>query len=309
MASVEGMRDLTIIGGGPAGLAAAIYGSRSGLNTLVLERQMTGGQVAMTDLIENYPGFPEGISGFELVEKMKKQALRLGAVIREVEAVEGFKSGDAKEIQTSDSTFTARSVIIATGVDPMGLDCVGEKKFRGRGVSYCATCDGAFFKDKTVAVIGGGNSAVEEALYLTRFAGKVYLVHRRDELRADRVYRDRAEAEPKIDILWTSQLREVRGGDKVESMYVEFTDKGEFRDIKVDGVFFYVGQQPNSHFLNGVVDLDERGFVLTNEELRTSSPGVYAAGDVRANYLKQVVWAAGEGALAVRGVERYLDGT
>src|SRR5664279_2835225 len=149
MASVEGMRDLIIIGGGPGGLAAAIYGSRSGLKTLVLERQMTGGQVAMTDLIENYPGFPQGISGFELVEKMKKQALRFGAAIREVEAVEGFKSGDAKEIQTPDSTFAARSVIIATGVDPMGLDCVGEKKFRGRGVSYCATCDGAFFKDKT----------------------------------------------------------------------------------------------------------------------------------------------------------------
>src|SRR5680860_1541498 len=286
MASVEGMRDLIIIGGGPAGLAAAIYGSRSGLKTLVLERQMTGGQVAMTDLIENYPGFPEGISGFELVEKMKKQALRFGAEIREVEAVEGFKSGDAKEIQnypgfpegisgfelvekmkkqalrfgaeireveavegfksgdakeiqTSDSTFTARSVIIATGVDPMGLDCVGEKKFRGRGVSYCATCDGAFFKDKTVAVVGGGNSAVEEALYLTRFAQKVFIVHRRDELRADHVYRKRVEADPSIEILWTSQLREIRGQDKVESMYVEFTDKGEFRDIKVDGVFFY----------------------------------------------------------------------
>src|SRR5680860_1176137 len=264
MASVEGMRDLTIIGGGPAGLAAAIYGSRSGLNTLVLERQMTGGQVAMTDLIENYPGFPEGISGFELVEKMKKQALRFGAEIREVEAVEGFKSGDAKEIQTSDSTFTARSVIIATGVDPMGLDCVGEKKFRGRGVSYCATCDGAFFKDKTVAVVGGGNSAVEEALYLTRFAQKVFIVHRRDELRADHVYRKRVEADPSIEILWTSQLREIRGQDKVESMYVEFTDKGEFRDIKVDGVFFYVGQQPNTLFLDGQIDVDERGFIVTD---------------------------------------------
>lgn len=307
MNSEGNVHDVIIIGGGPAGLTAAVYASRSGLDTLVLERQMAGGQAAMTDFIENYPGFPEGISGFDLVDGIKRQALRFGAQLQEIEAVESIEPGDVKVIETGDGRYEARTVIVATGVDPKGLGCVGEERFVGRGVSYCATCDGAFFKDKTVAVIGGGNSAVGEALYLTRFAGKVYLVHRRDELRADRVYRDRAEADPKIEILWTSQVREVRGGDKVESMYVEFTDKGEFRDIKVDGIFFYVGQQPNSGFLNGVVSLDEKGFVLTDEQLSTSSPGIYAAGDVRENDLKQVVWAAGEGALAVRGVERYLD--
>ncbi len=299
--------DVAIVGAGPAGLTAAIYTARSGLKTLVLERQMAGGQVAMSDIIENYPGFPQGIGGFELAEHLKQQALRFGADVREIEEVEKVVPGTVKQVVTAEGTYRARSVLVATGVDPKGLGCAGEEKFRGRGVSYCATCDGAFFKDKVVAVIGGGNSAVEEALYLTRFARKVYLVHRRDELRADWIYVQRAEADPKIEILWTCQLREVRGEDRVESMYVEFTDKQELHDIKVDGVFFYVGQRPNTAFLEGTAQLDAQGFIVTNDHLQTTSSGIYAAGDCRVNDLKQVVWAAAEGALAAKWIQHYLD--
>ena len=304
---MDELYDVAIIGAGPSGLAAAIYTSRAGLRTLVLERQMAGGQVAMTDHIDNYPGYADGISGFDLIEQMKQQAVRFGAVLQEVEAVEELVPGDTKQLVTADGTYAARSVVIASGMDPKGLGCAGEDTFRGRGVSYCATCDGAFFRDKVVAVVGGGNAAVEEALYLTRFARKVYLIHRRNELRADHVYVERVHAEPKIEVLWSAHLREVRGADKVESVLVEFIDKDEMHDIKVDGVFFYVGQSPNTAFLDGVVSFDERGFILTDEMLATSSPGVFAAGDCRANRLKQVVWAAAEGALAARGVEVYLD--
>jgi thioredoxin reductase (NADPH) len=302
--------DLIVIGAGPGGLTAALYASRAGLRTLVLERQMAGGQVAMTDVIENYPGFEEGIGGFDLIYKMKAQALRFGAELREIEGVERLSLEEGhrvKVVQTAGETYRAKTVIIASGLDPKGLGCKGEGMFTGRGVSYCATCDGAFFRDKVVAVIGGGNSAVEEALFLTRFASKVYLAHRRDQLRADQVYRRRADDNPKIEILWKCELREVRGADKVTSMYVEFTDKAEFHDIKVDGVFFYVGQSPNTAFLQGLVELDGRGFVKTDEQLATVVPGIFAAGDCRANELKQVVWAAAEGALAVRGVEHYLE--
>jgi thioredoxin reductase (NADPH) len=302
--------DVIIIGAGPAGLTAAVYASRGGLKTLVLERRMAGGQVAVTEMIENYPGFPEGIGGFELMELMKQQAVRFGAELREIQEVEAVESGSArapKTVVTSEGTYSGRAVIVATGVDPQSLNCAGEGTFIGRGVSFCATCDGAFFREKTVAVIGGGNSAVEEALYLTRFAKKVYLVHRRDKLRADWVIQERARLNPKIEFLWTAQLREVRGTDKVTSMMVEFTDKGETREIAVDGVFMYVGQKPNTDFVRGLVDMDGTGFIKTGDTLETSAPGIFAAGDCRVNLLKQVVWAAAEGALAARAVENHLD--
>lgn len=302
--------DVIIIGAGPAGLTAAVYTSRGGLKTLILERRMAGGQVAVTEMIENYPGFPEGIGGFELMELMKQQALRFGAELREIEEVETVVAGASlgpKSVVTSDETYYGRVVIVATGVDPQSLNCAGEDTFMGRGVSFCATCDGAFFRDKTVAVIGGGNSAVEEALYLTRFAKKVYLVHRRDKLRADWVIQERARLNPKIEFLWTAQLREVRGTDKVTSMMVEFTDQGETHEIAVDGIFMYVGQKPNTDFVHGLVDMDGTGFIKTGDSLETSVPGIFAAGDCRVNLLKQVVWAAAEGALAARAVEHYID--
>ncbi len=302
------MYDVVILGAGPAGLTAAIYSARGGLKTLVLERQMSGGQIATTDLVENYPGFPDGIGGFELTELMKQQALRFGAEIREIEAVESIVPGPAHQVMTSSGTYQGRSLIVATGVDPVGLGCGGEAQFMGRGVSYCATCDGALYRDKVVAVVGGGNSAVEEALFLTRFARKVYIVHRRDKLRADWVLQQRAFENPKVEILWSAQVREIRGTEAVKSMYVEFAEPSEFRDVEVDGVFLYVGQRPNTEFVKDLpLRRDPVGFILTDDELATSISGVFAAGDCRANELKQVVWAAAEGALAARSAARYVE--
>jgi thioredoxin reductase (NADPH) len=302
--------DVVIIGAGPAGLTAAIYASRGGLDTLVLERRMAGGQVAMTEMIENFPGFPEGIGGFELMDLMKQQALRFGARLQEIQEVESVTPGTGggpAHVVTSEGTYRGRAVIVAAGVDPQSLNCAGESQFMGRGVSFCATCDGAFFRNKTVAVVGGGNSAVEEALYLTKFADKVFIIHRRDRLRADYVYQERARQNPKIEFLWSAQLREVRGREKVASMLVEFTDKAETHEIAVDGIFMYVGQKPNTGFLRGLVDMDAAGFIKTGDTLETSVPGIFAAGDCRVNLLKQVVWAAAEGALAARAAERYVD--
>jgi thioredoxin reductase (NADPH) len=299
--------DVIIVGAGPAGLTAAIYATRGGLSALVLERKVAGGQMMLTDHVENYPGFAEGVTGEELADVMRRQSLRFGAELREVEAAQTLVPGSTKQLVTSSGTYAAKAVILACGVDPTGLGCPGEYEFRGRGVSYCAVCDGFLFEDKVVAVIGGGNSALEEALYLAHLARKVYVVHRRDELRADRICCSRAEENPKIEILRSCQLREIRGGrEGVEFMLVEFADKKEPASIPVDGVFFYVGQTPNTGFLRGVVELDPRGFIVTNDHLETSSPGIFAAGDCRANQLKQVVWAAAEGALAAEGAERYL---
>ncbi len=302
------MYDVLILGAGPAGLTAAIYSARGGLKTLVVERHMAGGQIATTDLVENYPGFPEGIGGFELTEQMKQQAVRFGAEIREIEAVEAIAPGAVHRVVTSAGTYEGRALIIATGLDPVGLGCGGEAQFTGRGVSYCATCDGALYRDKVVAVVGGGNSAVEEALFLTRFARKVYIVHRRDKLRADWVLQQRAFDNPRIELLWKAQVREIRGGDAVASIHVEFTDSGEFQDIPVDGVFLYVGQRPNTQFLKDLpLRRDPTNFIITDDQLSTSVSGVFAAGDCRANELKQVVWAAAEGALAARSAARYIE--
>lgn len=301
--------DLLILGAGPAGLTAAIYAARSGVKTVVLERQMAGGQIATSDLIENYPGFPQGIGGMELMGLFKEQAERFGADIREIEAVEEFIPGDTHQVVTSSGWYGGHAVLIATGLDPQNLGCRGEERFVGRGVSYCATCDGAFFRDRAVAVVGGGNSAAEEALFLTRFASKVYLIHRRDKLRADWVLQKRILEHPKIEVLWTAQVREVRGEDKVESIFVDFTDRQETRDIPVDGVFLYVGQRPNTGFVRDLLQMDQSGFIITSELLATSLVGVYAAGDCRLNGMKQVVWAAGEGALAAQQAGRYLEET
>ncbi|MHB9111785.1 MAG: thioredoxin-disulfide reductase [Thermoleophilia bacterium] len=300
--------DVIIIGAGPAGLTAGLYTGRARLKTLIFEKATTGGQAATTDLIENYPGFPDGVGGFQLTELMKQQALEFGAEIREITPVSTIEvEGDDRVVKTEDENFTAKAIIIASGSEPKVLGIPGEEELRGRGVSYCATCDGAFYRDKVVAVIGGGNAAVEEAIFLTRFASRVYIVHRRDELRADKIVQERALASNKIEVIWDSHLKKVLGTGKVEEIVVENKNTAERTSYSVDGVFFYIGTVPNTVFCESAVDMDTRDFIVTDERLQTSVPGIFAAGDCRANLLKQVAVAVGEGALAAVEAERYIE--
>jgi thioredoxin reductase (NADPH) len=299
--------DVVVVGGGPAGLAAAIYATRSMLKVMLLEKEVIGGQASMTDHIENYPGFIEGISGFELTDKMREQAVRLGAEI-EMIGVENIEFADSSfVIKTSADTYEAKSVVIASGVRPTKLDVPGAAELAGRGISYCATCDGPFFRNKRLMIIGGGNSAVEEAIYLTRFAENVTIVHRRDELRADKIVQKRAFDNPKIEFLFDSVIAEVKGENVVSAVVVENVKTGDEKEVAADGIFVYMGNLPNTDLFAGKIELDDKGFVVTNENLMTSKPGIFAAGDVRRNPLKQVVWAAAEGALAAVSVEKYLE--
>lgn len=300
--------DVVIIGGGPAGLTAGLYCGRARLRTLLLEKATAGGQAATSDLIENYPGFPGGISGLELTEKMKQQAISFGVGIQEIQPVTALEAdGDERIIRTEEEVFRARAVIVASGAEPKTLGVPGEAEFRGRGVSYCATCDGAFYKDSTVAVIGGGNSAVEEAIFLTKFASKVYIVHRRDQLKADKILQERAFDNSSIEIIWESHLKKILGDNKVEEIVVENKNNHERTSYQVHGVFFYIGTVPNTDFCEGLLDLDDREFIVTDETLQSSVPGVFAAGDCRANFLKQVAAAVGEGALAAVEAGKYIE--
>lgn len=300
--------DVIIIGGGPAGLAAGLYAGRARLRTLILEKATTGGQAATTELIENYPGFPDGVGGYELSQTMRQQAERFGCQIQEIKPVINIEAdGDIRLVNTEVEAFRAKTVIVATGTEARTLGVPGESEFRGKGVSYCATCDGAFYRDKVVAVVGGGNSAVEEAVFLTKFASKVYIVHRRSELRADKILQERALNNPKIEMLWDSHLKKILGNGKVEEIVLENKKTHERSEIKVDGVFFYIGLVPNTTFCEGVLDLDDGDFVITSESLMTSLPGVFACGDCRANLLKQVAVAVGEGALAAVEADKYIE--
>ena len=300
--------DVIIVGAGPAGLTAALYAGRARMKTLVLEKATAGGAAASTDHIENYPGFPEGINGFELTEKMKQQATEFGAELLEIKEVTGLElEGDTKILTVDGESYQAKSVIIATGSEPRKLEIPGVEEFHGKGVSYCATCDGAFYRDRVVAVIGGGNSAVEEAIFLTKFATKVYIVHRRDELRADKVLQERAFANDKVEVLWDSYPKKILGEGKVEEFVVENKNTHERKSVALDGVFFYIGNVPNTEFCEGLVDLDGREFIVTNDALATNVPGVFAAGDCRANHLKQVAVAVGEGALAAVEAGKYVE--
>lgn len=275
----------------------------------VIEKGIPGGQIATTDLIENYPGFPEGISGPELMQKFEEQAKKFGAEfhnlfeVREIQ-VNGFEktivAADGREIKS-------KSIIIATGQNPRRLNVPGESEFIGRGVSFCATCDGAFFKGKKVAVVGGGNSAIQEALYLTRFADSVTVIHRRNQLRADKILQERAFKNEKINFLWDSIVVEIKGNQLLSSLVVKNVKTGEEKEIAVDGLFIYIGYEPNTGFLKGLVELDENGYILTDDKLQTSVPGIFACGDVRKNHLKQVSVAVGEGALAATSAEHYLE--
>jgi thioredoxin reductase (NADPH) len=301
--------DLVIVGAGPAGLTAGIYASRGRLNTVILERNMAGGQIALTELVENYPGFPEGISGFDLSEKMKSQAVQFGAELREIQAVTSLRRepDGCYSVVTDQGALRAKSVILAPGVEAKRSGIPGEAEFIGRGVSWCATCDGALYRGRTVAVVGGGDSAVEEGLFLTKFADKVYLVHRRDELRAAPIAQERCFASSKFEFVWDCVPRRIDGDQVVEALEVENVKTQEMRRLPVDGVFIYIGQLPNTTWLKDVVDLDDQGYILTDGHLRTKLPGVFACGDAHANPIKQIAMAVGEGALAAVQAERYLD--
>jgi len=301
--------DVVIVGAGPSGLTAAIYASRSRLRTVVLERNMAGGQIALTDLVENFPGFPEGISGFDLSQKMKEQAEKFGAEMREIEGVAGFRAApDGGYVVTTDrEEVHARTVILAPGVEPRRSGIPGEAEFIGRGVSWCATCDGALYRGKTVAVIGGGDAAVEEGMFLTKFADRVYLVHRRDQLRAAPIAQERVFANQKVELVWDSIPKRIDGTEMVEALEVENVKTGAPRTLPVNGVFVYIGQIPNTEWLRGTVELDEHGYIVTDGLLRTGLPGVFACGDARANPLKQIAMAVGEGALAAVQAGRFLD--
>ena len=299
--------DLVIIGAGPAGLTAAIYAARSRLSVIVLEKAAPGGQLLVTDWVENYPGFPEGISGADLMMRISEQATLQGAEIV-AEEVTGLELADGmKTVRLGDAEISARTVILATGASPLKLGVPGEDRYYGQGVSTCATCDAPFFKDQVVAAVGGGDTAVKESLYLTRFAKKVYLIHRRDELRATRILQERAFANEKIEILWDSHLTEVKGGDAgVQSICVKNAKTGREADIPVNGCFIWVGVRPTTEFLQGLVDLDERGFIRVNERMQTSVPGVFAAGDARTSPLRQAVTAVGDAAIAASEAADYI---
>ncbi len=301
--------DVVIIGGGPAGMAAGLYASRGGLKTIILEKGLKGGPYSITDEIENYPGFPKGIKTEELMDRFHAQATRFGATVKNFSPVTTIKLSDkAKTVVLDDGEeVRARTVIIASGTSPAVLGAKGEKEFTGRGVSYCATCDGPLFRDKKVLVIGGGNAAVEEAIFLTKFCSSVTIVHRRDKLRADDVLVKRAQANDKIKWRWNSVLDEVRGDMLVREAVLRDTQTGATETVSTDGIFIFVGTSPETGFLADVVERDKNGFVTACDDLQTSVPGIYAAGNCRANSLKQIIWAAAEGARAAVLAEKYIE--
>lgn len=298
--------DLVIIGAGPAGMTAGIYAARARMNVLLLEKAVPGGQILVTDWIENYPGFPEGISGYDLAEKMRLQAQGLGLKIETAEVHSLNLSGEVKEIVLKDRSITAKSLIIASGASPKNLD-IGEEKFMGKGVSFCATCDAPFFKDKTVVAIGGGDTAVQETTFLTKFVKKVYLVHRRDELRAAKILQERAFANDKIEFVWDSVATGMEGFFGLEGVKVKNLKTNEEKTLKADGCFIWIGISPNTSFLNDAVETDEFGFIRADAKMQTSVPGVYAAGDVRDTPLRQIATAVGDAAIAAVSAEHFIE--
>lgn len=299
--------DLVIVGAGPAGLTAGIYAGRANLETIIFERFSPGGQIALSEWVENYPGFEDGISGIELVEKMRKQVEKIGVpiVTGEVKGIEEYK--DRKVVYVNSTWVEAKSVIIATGTSPKKLGVPGEDKLVGKGVSYCATCDAPFFKNQTVAVVGGGDTAVQEALYLTRFASKVYVIHRRDKLRATPILTERLFENEKIEVIWNSIVLEIQGEQVVDSILIKNLKTGETKKLAVTGVFIFIGTRPNTLFVTDILDLDANGFIITNENLETNVPGIFAAGDVRRKPLRQVITACADGAIAANSAYSYVE--
>lgn len=299
--------DTVILGGGPAGFSAGLYAARGELSTAIVDVNMLGGQPSNYLELENYPGFV-CIGGYELMEKFEEHADKFGInkfPMQEILSVDLISN--PKVIKTKEYEFNAKTVIIATGAKPMKLGVKGEKEFVGRGVSYCAVCDGAFYKDKVVAVVGGGNAAVEEAIYLTRFASKVYLIHRRDELRADKIVQCRAFENPKLEFVFDSVVKEIVGEDCVKSLVLENVKSKELTNLSVDGVFPYIGISPNVDNFSGQITQDSKGFIFTDDTMKTSIDGVFAVGDVRVTPLRQVITAAADGAISAVYASRYIE--
>ncbi len=297
--------DLVIIGGGPAGLTAGLYATRAGLKSLLLECGIFGGQIVNARLVENYLGFPEGISGMELGEFMRRQATKYGLETLTTE-VTRVRAGNSYQVSTTGGNIQTKAIIIATGSGYRKLHVAGEERLSGHGVSYCATCDGFFFRDREVAVVGGGDTAITDALELAQHCRKVYIIHRRDQLRATKVLQEKAFSQPKIEMVWNTVVHEIVGDKIVRSVYLRNVKTGQTSDLEVDGVFVAVGLKPNSRAFSQLVTLNESGFVITDELMRTSVPGIFAAGDVRHNSFRQVITAAGDGATAASSAFKYL---
>jgi thioredoxin reductase (NADPH) len=310
-AQMEGVKreiyEVIIIGGGPGGLTAGLYTSRARLSTLLIESALFGGQMTTTELIENYPGFPQGVSGDELSRLMEEQAKRFGMETVTQEVVKVSLEGDMKVVQTYESTYRCEALIISTGAEYRKLGVPGEKEFAGKGVSYCATCDGAFFRDSQIVVVGGGDSALTEALFLTKFAKELTIIHRRDALRGTKIYQERALANPKIKFLWNSIVQEIKGDSMVRSIIVKNVKTGEIKEFETEGAFLFVGLVPRTQFLKGIVQMDEGGYVLTNEHCETSAKGIFAVGDCRKKLLRQIATAVGDGATAAFAAEKFLE--
>ncbi len=306
--------DLIILGAGPAGLAAGLYAGRSRLSTLIIEKGQDGGQIAITDEIENYPGqIVEGESGPSLIARMTEQAAKFGAERVSDMITEVSLEGEVKTLKSAKAEYQGKNVIVATGAHSRPIGCRGEGEFMGKGISYCATCDANFFEDFEVYVVGGGDSAVEEAIYLTKFARKVTIIHRRDELRAAKSIQEKAFKNPKIEFFWDSVVEEVYGDDILQGMIIKNVKTGETRKVEADeedgmfGLFGFIGTIPNSKLFEGILDMDERGYIKTDDDMHTNIEGVYAAGDIRVKSLRQVVTAAADGAIAAVQVERSLS--
>lgn len=303
---MEHALDIVIIGSGPAGMAAGIYAMRAGLSTILLEKTgISGGQVLSTYEVDNYPGLPMK-SGFDLSEEFRMHAERLGVTVKAATVEKIIDQGNTKLVVTEEGNYVTRSVIIATGADHARLGVPGEEELAGMGVSYCATCDGAFFRGRSVAVVGGGDVAVEDAIFLARGCEKVYLIHRRDELRAAKILQEALKRLPNVEILWDTQVKEIRGEDQVEELLIYNKKTQETESLAVSGVFMAVGTIPNTGFLKGLVDMDEKGYLIAGETCATSVDGIYAAGDVRTKQLRQIITAASDGANAVTAIEQYL---
>ena len=299
--------DLVIIGGGPAGLTAGLYASRARLKTLLLEGNLPGGQVLITDWVENYPGYPDGVSGIDLVRGMTDQAKRFGLEMGTGKVESIGRDGKVNIVTTGTRAIRTHAVIIATGASPKKLGVPGEDQFFGKGISSCATCDGPFYNGRVVAAVGGGDTAVQESVFLTKFASKVYLIHRRDQFRAEKILQERALANDKIEVVWDTVVTGVSGLTHVENIHIRNVKTGEGRTLKADAFFVWIGILPNADFLGNTVRRDDFGFILADSHMATSVPGIFAAGDVRSTPLRQIATAVGDGAIAAYSAEHYIE--